>query len=429
MSAVKPKQPEKTSLKGVLQLLALVVGAVVTTGGGYLATNAIDEPLLNTSLLQPNFRSLPSAQNLIVALNKLPPLKADPLKTPALIRIWLEIPAKWDETKAKALLNQAKPALAAFAEAALLNDAVNPNANAQSSNINDYFPLSGNSIEVARLLTLQAEAERRQKDSATALKTSQKLLHVGEVLSRQPVGLSEWRVGQAILAFGSDSLRRIIASSQDQTLLAEQQQYLQTIKLDLGQLKTALKGELAFAGLAMAQAIADPSQVAKATGDQTFENAAKWAKLPLFGGYFYKPNQTTNRFIAIHSTLQLPSSDCSLVTTTPVAPFIEPILLEAKSANLATPNMAGKILLQMLIPNMQTALSEACTSISNLNALKITLALRRFLLKQQKLPTELTELVPALLDSLPLDPYNAKAFVFDRQKRLLKDAAGKAWGF
>ncbi len=74
------------------------------------------------------------------------------------------------------------------------------------------------------------------------------------------------------------------------------------------------------------------------------------------------------------------------------------------------------------------------TSLTSIEATRITIACKRFELKYGKLPENLNQLVPEFLKEVPKDPFDCKTFRYDSQRKIvysvgenLVDSGGKTW--
>ncbi len=79
-------------------------------------------------------------------------------------------------------------------------------------------------------------------------------------------------------------------------------------------------------------------------------------------------------------------------------------------------NACGALALSRIIPLSDSAIRSADNARAMRRALRIKIALVRHRRDRGSLPTALMDLVPDYLDAVPLDPYDEKAFRYDRER-------------
>jgi hypothetical protein len=75
------------------------------------------------------------------------------------------------------------------------------------------------------------------------------------------------------------------------------------------------------------------------------------------------------------------------------------------------------IITRMLVPALARALGEETKNVARLRTARTALAVERYRLKHGQLPEGLEALVPEILESVPLDPYDAKPLRYRRLER------------
>ena len=80
-------------------------------------------------------------------------------------------------------------------------------------------------------------------------------------------------------------------------------------------------------------------------------------------------------------------------------------------------NWIGNVLLQLALPQLESAVFRSDLVQSNVEALQILCALRQYEAREQKLPAALSDLVPGDLKELPRDRFSGKRFSYSAEER------------
>ena len=130
--------------------------------------------------------------------------------------------------------------------------------------------------------------------------------------------------------------------------------------------------------------------------------------------YYFKPNQTKRDMSAVHRRVIANASriyaDMAMGA---------PDEGEMGRFSLLQPNVFGKYLFMIVIPNFNKTLESKCGTDGILAGAKLTVGCNRFQREKGHWPADLQELVPDYLSEVPRDPYDGKPFRYSAEKGLV----------
>lgn len=155
------------------------------------------------------------------------------------------------------------------------------------------------------------------------------------------------------------------------------------------------------------------------TGEETQKNSV-WGNFLDYTGltkFYYHPNQTLRfQYEIINNGVKNYEADCATVDFNPPLTFpkVYPTL-----SWFFTPNSIGKLLISQGEISLGGLPAKRCNESLAVAATQITLAVRAFQIDNNRLPDNLSELVPKYLDAVPQDPYNGQSLIYSADQKLI----------
>ncbi len=267
-------------------------------------------------------------------------------------------------------------------------------------------------LQLGRILAARSRRDRLAGRYEEATQACLSLLRFADLVQQDAEGILNFLVGIAILDLGLAQARDL-ARDPD------------TPSPELAKLADALDGLGPFEpGLVRAirveYRIADRTIEDLVDGAFTMEDfvgigdgprlTRRGQRIP---GYLFQPNRTRLMFAELYRDMienaSLPYAEMNLYA------FEERYgLSERKGRDLLRPNAVGRILYEVLAIAMDRILERKCRADGDLAATRLLVGLHRYRRAAGAFPERVQDLVPAYMDTVPIDPFDGHPFRYDR---------------
>ena len=257
---------------------------------------------------------------------------------------------------------------------------------------------------LSRLLLLTAVNAQETKRWEEATVACADLLKMGNLITRNAGGFTQYLVGLAFIDQGLAQTRKLANSP---GMPADQLRALSDALADIDLLDrglaTAIKAEYLIHANTL-DAIAE--------GKPVFPEDESIDLSDVRVGYMFQPNRTKAMFADAFRTMldnaPLAVSERSLE---------EPE--EGGAATVLSPNGVGKILYSLSVPCEMAVLEASARREGDVAATRLIVACRRYEKDHGELPPTLDALVPKYIDAVPRDPFDGKPMRYDHDRAII----------
>lgn len=264
---------------------------------------------------------------------------------------------------------------------------------------------------LSNLLVLRVRHDREAGRWADATIRCCQLLRMGNLVHKDAVSTLHSFVGIAMFGQGF-ALAHDLAASADMP------------KDELDQLSETLT-QLGPLDRGLAQAAKGEYQIMANESDNLWQDsqlggAAGAGNHPssLRPYYLLQPNKTRQMLANCQRNLiknaAIPATERMLIDVEALTGY-----KDNRAAFVLAPNPIGRMLVALLVPSRDTFLAAHTRVQSELAAIRLVVACRRYEIDHGELPPALDALVSDYLDAVPSDPFDGKPFRYDRERAVV----------
>ena len=396
--------------------LVLVVVGLILAAFRFSAWLQEDEPALDYSSMAIEKGRIDSESNGFTQIREFSAAYDDELRD-AVTAAYLVTRADWDLSRMQAVIESHQDLLEAF-EAAFQTDYF---VYDQPISPDTLMPEISGMRSYAELRILEARILEREGKPDDALRAFMQLESDLEVFARSggglisvlTMGVITQNLNQAIedlLAHASPSHDSLAVAARDYDIGDQLVEYAQT----------AYRFEFHFSCRCIEMALESPDEFLGG-GAQEEGFIAEWnrRKAQASMRYFFKVNQTQNRFFQFYEEmigeLPKPASERGF----PIAREMEESHEDQSLMSLLSRNMVGRLLSAILLPAVQGVTEKMDLIEVGSQAARLSLGLRAYYAQYGELPERLDELVPKYIATVPRDPFDGELMRFDRNRAIL----------
>lgn len=385
-----------------MRITVILIVCVLLLGlGGFVSVKLLraPAPVLNDNDLRPAWPQVPAEQNgfsrLLAAARLLVigESEANQLSELAKGRVW-------DEAQARDFLRANEAALTAMREAQVL-----PHLQLEAIPGHDEkFPYLKELRILTELALIEARLSFHSGDEAAAFDQSLDVIRFGQRVQAAGGSVLHYLVGGAIKVEALTCLRQLAGqstlSSEKLLALAEE---LKAFEADPTSLQHALRVEYAM-GVGMLEEFASNTMT---NTDGTpikaprFLYSAKRSKLELADQIRRTMAAVTNNYAT--GIGQIPVADTNVSTLR--------LMLRG--------NVVGTVLNQLILPLREKLLERKCRENVSVRATRVVLALRVFQITHGRAAQSLDELLPTVLEVIPLDDFNGQSLRYSAAEKIV----------
>ncbi|MFW6151896.1 MAG: hypothetical protein ACOC6C_02875 [Verrucomicrobiota bacterium] len=396
----------KKMKKAILIILAVAAGLCLIGAAGvgiFLATLPDDIPSFDDSQLVRPKESLPDEQNAFTYYAQAADVLACPEDREAFDRIFDG--EDWNEDLVEGVLDQNKPVFQLVAAGNRRERCLAPRV----TSIDSLMPYLAKWRAIARLLVVQTQYDIRQAEASAALADVKTLCEFSHRIQADASCLIHYVVAVAIREMSMRSTRDLVnANLLSQGQLEELQEILEKNQPSIEGYIHAWQSEYEV----FANFVDSLHTGERIIDDDPSSKMPEWIQRGA-AKYFLHPNRTKRDMGMIYS--ELIKQATNFYANTRVTDVDEFMLSKKKAideaegfAKFRVPNPVGTLLYPMLLPASQTVVKQKCNTAVSHRATTILIALDRYRMTHDRLPSELASLVPQFLSAVPRDPYDGK---------------------
>ena len=273
-------------------------------------------------------------------------------------------------------------------------------------------------LRIAKFLALKARLERRRGDFAGATDTCIALLQFGNLQQQHTEGLIGYFVALACLRQG---LVEALHLARDRATPADELERLEevlarTAPTHVGLVRAVQVEYRSTADIVdrLSDGQLDPRALTRMPAPAPLTHPLAWRP----PAYVFKPN-ATKRMMAEGCREAIRSAPRTYAAReiTNVASRLH--LEEGTPMTYIRSNAIGRTLARTSWPPYDSLLAKRCQADAHLAGARLVVACVRYERAHGQLPDDLSELVPALLPEVPIDPYDGKPFRYVRSNALV----------
>lgn len=420
----------------IVPVILITFGAPIALAVGFLLIANIlfhDEKPPEDSALRLSDVSVPIAQNAYYDIQRMNDdvMAVDPQATQPLTDTKVDSMLSggaWDEAYAIEVAKKYVAATNDFRQAATKERYQDPiGAHPNSLDVNSFSGSINNLRFVAKLVALEGLRQVKSGDTVNGLTEVMDIVRLGHRMETSQATIIEVLVGSATKQIGISALRQISLQSAvtaDQAKTVSQE--LEAYRDERSGLVTAMKMEYAYSRsyttkqLDLGQVYDGYFLVTNSDGNvvprsTTGKTISLLDATGLFH-YYYWPNQSW-RFLVDQRMLDLQSVQADCATGNLFPSRSASYSQRTGFGRLLEPNTIGKLIADIGNVTLGSVVIKACNESLAVSATQTTLAVSAYRHDNQKLPDALEALVPNYLPSVPIDPYNNKALVYEPAKK------------
>jgi hypothetical protein len=282
----------------------------------------------------------------------------------------------------------------------------------------DVLPHLGPWRNMGRVLAAQTRASRRAGRYADATETCITLLRFGHLIQKDAEGIIHYLVGLSILNIGLEQAQDLVRGK-DMPL--DERNRLSSALAEIGPLAPGLVRALKVEYRAVANTtdqIGDGRLGLYELSNLGGGEPHPWLKGKRIPRYVFQPNVTKRTFANLYRNVM---ADASLAYADMRRIDVEETLglRESRVNMLVRPNSVGRILYGLLVPATDRLLEHTCRAECVLSATRLIVACHQYRRAEGAFPGRLELLVPAYLPSVPVDPFDGRAFRYDPSKGIV----------
>jgi hypothetical protein len=308
--------------------------------------------------------------------------------------------ANWNVALAAEVLAKNQPALAAF-DAALTA----PGFQVPEFRVSDGFPYLSEWKRLAQVAAIRGNTLFRAGQEAQAFEQAMRLVQLGNRMEDSKGTVIHYLVGAAVKSIGLTQMRRWAGRAHlSPAQLTELSSRLRSSADHGTALTNALKMEYAISMQTLADLRAGKFK------DEIRTPLITWRLLPTFNHGKTKRLFTTGTR-ALLAAIPVPYGAAKL----PVSAQNRPGPLRLVFSG----NLAGQVFYYMTTPSLVGTIQAKSRGRVQLEATRLTLALRAYQLKNGRLPNELAALTPDFIEAVPLDDFDGQPLRYLPERRLI----------
>ncbi len=285
--------------------------------------------------------------------------------------------------------------------------------------------------QIAVLLGVQAVHSRHVGQLSQSVHATVSLLRFGDLLHPNTQNIADFSPSLKILQLGlnqAGDLARTEAISKDDLLL------LAKALAALKPLAPGLKRAFQFKFQKVAHQI-DGFRASGKNVEQAFPDTSLMIyfirKTTWFPAYIFKENETKQKLAGLYrDTIHNASLNYAEMKIYDLTDYFG-LQKQSMWYYYCRPNVVGRIFYAFTTPEIDTYLEGKCQMDGSIRATQLIVALKLFEKENGKLPSQLDELCPTYLSSVPIDPFDGKPFRYNPAKGIvysvskdLKDSGG-----
>ncbi len=284
----------------------------------------------------------------------------------------------------------------------------------------DLTPHVQDWLQMARMLRLKSMVARAEGRYEDATEVCLLLIRFGALLCAEPDALIGYLVGIAVVDMGlieAASIVRAPNTAEDDILRIADT--LSPVTPFGRGLALAAKTEAQLAATLLGQYSAgmrfgDLSMVALWDSGGYGESLTLLGRIPV-PKHFFQPNATLQLF-ADRYRMFIAHVDC-VYADVPFDRLEQPLLDSSEMEKMiALPNIIGRMLYHILFPAWEGVFARRSYTEARWHGVRLLAAIQLFMRNTGGVPKELEDLVPAYLDSIPIDPFDGNTFRYNQER-------------
>lgn len=340
---------------------------------------------------------------------------------------------EWDEAYAVEQTTKFAQARIDFGKAASFERYQGPEgAHPNNVNPNSFSQATYNLRYVAKFVALEALRKARQGDVSGGLDEAFNIVRLAQTIEQSQPTLIEWLVGSATKQIGLSALRQIAHQSEltvDQAKATAQT--LETYRGSTENVVKTIKVEYAHyrSNWFLYQHLGVLYDQFYLNGDHPNRRSATGQFISLLDAagitrFYFWPNQNQRFALENHTQLMdIVQTECTLVTNTIQYPAVRS--MRTGFGRLIESNSIGKFIADIGRVSYGGITEKRCNESLAVAATQIALAASAYIKETKGLPSQLDDLVPKYLASVPLDPYNAQPLHYNNSTGVIYSVGPK----
>lgn len=323
----------------------------------------------------------------------------------------------WDDEEVEEVIEENKLAFSYFDDAVKKDSFLIPEL-ADPANIDHTMPVypMNHWRSIARLSTIKAIHFAKNGQSELAIEEAFKNINIGhKIEASKQITVIGYLVGMSIKKLGLDTMQKIMIS------YPYPEAVLDNILHQLSEYETIDNSSfMKVEYLGVKNTFMHLGQYFEVEDEDSLPlNNQEISKQFVNNNFYYKPNQTIN--VAMNfwrDNVARIESECNLDNPVETPAFTK--LDETFFYKFyITENFIGRLLLSLPSLSLNNVKNKKCENQAKLDALKTTIALEKYYIKNKDYAKNLDDLSPEFIDNLPKDPFTNENFIYNTKTMTL----------
>jgi len=271
-------------------------------------------------------------------------------------------------------------------------------------------------LKLSKVVELKAQLLLRQGKDKEALEESLKIVDLGQKMTQTQPSLIDYLTALGLKRIGLDAAQRIVTSSKLSTSdILLKIAFLEKYKSKTEGLENSFRGEYLFVKGSINYVEKEADTALKKLAEESNNRST----VKTYNKFTFQPNRSRETAYNFYKQAVTDAGlncyvlkDYKALQTTDISPM--PILMLKE-------NSIGSILTHALISvvDVPKQIQKRCDDLVNVSVTQTLFALKAFKIDNNKLPENLTELVPKYVSTVPVDPYSNGPLLYQHSKAIL----------